>query len=67
MKVYVVIRETSEECVDHGIYASLNTAIVEANALAVDAGLGLVTNYVWTNDEENMEIRIDERVVRNAL
>lgn len=63
MKVYVVIHETSGECVNHGIYASLNTAIDEANDLAEYAGLGLVTNYVWTNDEEDMEIRIDEHDV----
>ena len=63
MKVYVVIHETAEECVNHGIYASLNTAIVVANDLAEYAGLGLVTNYVWTNDEEDMEIRIDEHDV----
>ena len=63
MKVYIVVQETFDECVNHGIYSTLNGAIEAANELAEYAGLELVTNFVWTNDEEDMEIRIDEHYV----
>ena len=66
MKVYIVVQETFDECVNHGIYSTLNGAMNEAQELAEYAGLTQIfetADLIWSDDEEDMEIRIDEHYV----
>jgi hypothetical protein len=63
MKVYIVVEEDRDECHNHGVYSTYESALEAAEEDAEYAGLEKIDEWTWGNEEEDVYVFIETHEV----